>query len=168
GLGAVRLAGDTRQHRRPGLQHQRPRGGHRPGPRDLSARRDRSRREDLDRRLGARRGAIRGGAAGRARERGDEAHRLSRPSMLQDARAVEAEHDQAGGPEPHQQRGESPVEPESTGPNGGEDEPGRSEEHTLNSSHQIISYAVFCLKKKKNTAQHSMTTTISTITPNTN
>src|SRR5207244_9593921 len=26
----------------------------------------------------------------------------------------------------------------------------RSEEHTLNSSHQIISYAVFCLKKKKN------------------
>src|SRR5258708_10234364 len=25
---------------------------------------------------------------------------------------------------------------------------GRSEEHTLNSSHQIISYAVFCLKKK--------------------
>src|SRR5207244_11593810 len=27
--------------------------------------------------------------------------------------------------------------------------PLRSEEHTLNSSHQIISYAVFCLKKKK-------------------
>src|SRR5258708_9167771 len=27
---------------------------------------------------------------------------------------------------------------------------GRSEEHTSNSSHQIISYAVFCLKKKKN------------------
>src|SRR5258708_38544178 len=27
----------------------------------------------------------------------------------------------------------------------------RSEEHTLNSSHQIISYAVFCLKKKKET-----------------
>src|SRR5438552_5918684 len=26
----------------------------------------------------------------------------------------------------------------------------RSEEHTLNSSHQIISYAVFCLKKKNN------------------
>src|SRR3712207_8497004 len=25
---------------------------------------------------------------------------------------------------------------------------GRSEEHTLNSSHAIISYAVFCLKKK--------------------
>src|SRR5258708_32388561 len=28
-------------------------------------------------------------------------------------------------------------------------EVGRSEEHTSNSSHQIISYAVFCLKKKK-------------------
>src|SRR3712207_7725009 len=27
----------------------------------------------------------------------------------------------------------------------------RSEEHTLNSSHANISYAVFCLKKKKNT-----------------
>src|SRR3712207_6871772 len=27
---------------------------------------------------------------------------------------------------------------------------GRSEEHTLNSSHANISYAVFCLKKKKN------------------
>src|SRR5258708_27195809 len=27
----------------------------------------------------------------------------------------------------------------------------RSEEHTLNSSHQIISYAVFCLKKKNKT-----------------
>src|SRR2546429_5865265 len=26
---------------------------------------------------------------------------------------------------------------------------GRSEEHTLNSSHGYISYAVFCLKKKK-------------------
>src|SRR5256885_10390579 len=26
---------------------------------------------------------------------------------------------------------------------------GRSEEHTLNSSHLVISYAVFCLKKKK-------------------
>src|SRR5256885_8606047 len=26
----------------------------------------------------------------------------------------------------------------------------RSEEHTLNSSHLVISYAVFCLKKKKN------------------
>src|SRR5438034_6889983 len=26
----------------------------------------------------------------------------------------------------------------------------RSEEHTLNSSHTVISYAVFCLKKKKN------------------
>src|SRR4051812_49801377 len=33
----------------------------------------------------------------------------------------------------------------------------RSEEHTLNSSHMSISYAVFCLKKKKNkvsTAPH--------------
>src|SRR5258708_29269511 len=29
------------------------------------------------------------------------------------------------------------------------DDSGRSEEHSLNSSHQIISYAVFCLKKKK-------------------
>src|SRR5258707_8829306 len=28
---------------------------------------------------------------------------------------------------------------------------GRSEEHTLNSSHANISYAVFCLKKKKRT-----------------
>src|SRR5207249_11007773 len=28
---------------------------------------------------------------------------------------------------------------------------GRSEEHTLNSSHVSISYAVFCLKKKKKT-----------------
>src|SRR2546430_4308159 len=28
--------------------------------------------------------------------------------------------------------------------------PERSEEHTLNSSHSQISYAVFCLKKKKN------------------
>src|SRR2546430_8686465 len=28
---------------------------------------------------------------------------------------------------------------------------GRSEEHTLNSSHSQISYAVFCLKKKKKT-----------------
>ena len=26
----------------------------------------------------------------------------------------------------------------------------RSEEHTLNSSHTVISYAVFCLKKKNN------------------
>src|SRR6266542_4244263 len=34
--------------------------------------------------------------------------------------------------------------------------PGRSEEHTLNSSHGSTSYAVFCLKKKKktNTTQH--------------
>src|SRR5256885_5556677 len=29
----------------------------------------------------------------------------------------------------------------------------RSEEHTLNSSHLVISYAVFCLKKKKKTTQ---------------
>src|SRR5256885_8298650 len=29
----------------------------------------------------------------------------------------------------------------------------RSEEHTLNSSHLVISYAVFCLKKKKQHAQ---------------
>src|SRR5258708_22623629 len=28
----------------------------------------------------------------------------------------------------------------------------RSEEHTSDSSHQIISYAVFCLKKKKTTS----------------
>src|SRR5438034_2260323 len=27
----------------------------------------------------------------------------------------------------------------------------RSEEHTLNSSHTVISYAVFCLKKKRKT-----------------
>src|SRR5438094_250079 len=127
-LGAGRPAGDPRPYLRSVFHHQRTRRGHRPGPRDLSARRDRSRREDLDRRLGARRGAIRGGAAGGARERGDDAHRLSRPSMLQDARAVEAEHDQAGGPERHQQRGESPVEPESTGPNGGGDEPGGARE----------------------------------------
>src|SRR3712207_8291366 len=30
----------------------------------------------------------------------------------------------------------------------------RSEEHTLNSSHANISYAVFCLKKKKSVCQH--------------
>ena len=29
----------------------------------------------------------------------------------------------------------------------------RSEEHTLNSSHVVISYAVFCLKKKKQQQQ---------------
>src|SRR5258708_19991541 len=34
----------------------------------------------------------------------------------------------------------------------------------LNSSHQIISYAVFCLKKKKKTQQH-VTTTLTHITP---
>src|SRR6202140_1462920 len=32
----------------------------------------------------------------------------------------------------------------------------RSEEHTLNSSHQKISYAVFCLKKKKNQARRKV------------
>src|SRR2546427_7699864 len=31
----------------------------------------------------------------------------------------------------------------------------RSEEHTLNSSHSQISYAVFCLKKKKRTPNQS-------------
>src|SRR5256885_8829733 len=31
----------------------------------------------------------------------------------------------------------------------------RSEEHTLNSSHLVISYAVFCLKKKKKADRHS-------------
>src|SRR5207248_5442816 len=31
----------------------------------------------------------------------------------------------------------------------------RSEEHTLNSSHRTISYAVFCLKKKKNKKKHN-------------
>ena len=30
----------------------------------------------------------------------------------------------------------------------------RSEEHTSNSSHTVISYAVFCLKKKKTTTQN--------------
>src|SRR2546430_12780360 len=33
----------------------------------------------------------------------------------------------------------------------------RSEEHTLNSSHSQISYAVFCLKKKKKNKHHSIT-----------
>ena len=33
----------------------------------------------------------------------------------------------------------------------------RSEEHTLNSSHRCISYAVFCLKKKKNN-KYTLTT----------
>src|SRR5256885_268379 len=127
-IGALRPAVNPRPHLRSFFHHQRPRRGHRPGPRDLSARRQRSRRQDRDRRFGARRGAVRGGAAGGARERGDEAHRLSRPSVLQDARAVEAEDDQAGDPERHQQRGESPVEPESTGPNGGGDEPGDARE----------------------------------------
>src|SRR2546426_9348634 len=31
----------------------------------------------------------------------------------------------------------------------------RSEEHTLNSSHLVISYAVFCLKKKKKKNNHA-------------
>src|SRR2546428_5400324 len=31
----------------------------------------------------------------------------------------------------------------------------RSEEHTLNSSHDQISYAVFCLKKKKKKKKHN-------------
>src|SRR5258708_12010581 len=35
----------------------------------------------------------------------------------------------------------------------------RSEEHRLNSSHQIISYAVFCLKKKKPTPTSTHITT---------
>src|SRR5438034_7995521 len=34
----------------------------------------------------------------------------------------------------------------------------RSEEHTLNSSHTVISYAVFCLKKKKEQSQTPMKT----------
>src|SRR5437762_5251115 len=35
------------------------------------------------------------------------------------------------------------------GPAGPQGAKGRSEEHTSNSSHRCISYAVFCLKKKK-------------------
>src|SRR5437764_8298609 len=35
----------------------------------------------------------------------------------------------------------------------------RSEEHTLNSSHRCISYAVFCLKKKMKTTPTSAKTT---------
>src|SRR5437899_6456035 len=39
----------------------------------------------------------------------------------------------------------------------------RSEEHSLNSSHLGISYAVFCLKKKKNTrSRMTSTSTLST------
>src|SRR5438477_1531300 len=34
---------------------------------------------------------------------------------------------------------------------------GRSEEHTSNSSHMSISYAVFCLKKKKNNKIDTLT-----------
>src|SRR5258708_13249602 len=44
-------------------------------------------------------------------------------------------------------------EPES-GQRGGQ---GRSESTRLNSSHQIISYAAFCLKKKKTTRLHIAT-----------
>src|SRR5688572_31869764 len=36
----------------------------------------------------------------------------------------------------------------------------RSEEHTLNSSHSQISYAVFCLKKKKNKQNKNIKTTV--------
>src|SRR5436305_2275911 len=39
--------------------------------------------------------------------------------------------------------------------------PSRSEEHTLNSSHVRISYAVFCLKKKKKIITENKRTTIS-------
>src|SRR6516162_6756428 len=38
---------------------------------------------------------------------------------------------------------------ESAGPRLGNRQKTRSEEHTSNSSHLVISYAVFCLKKKK-------------------
>src|SRR5256885_12220562 len=38
---------------------------------------------------------------------------------------------------------------------------GRSEEHRLNSSHLVISYAVFCLKKKKTTCNTSECESIS-------
>src|SRR5438034_6584124 len=34
----------------------------------------------------------------------------------------------------------------------------RSEEHTLNSSHTVISYAVFCLKKKKKKKENKQAT----------
>src|SRR5438034_4229427 len=40
----------------------------------------------------------------------------------------------------------------------------RSEEHSLNSSHTVISYAVFCLKKKKNNnTRNSKTAYIETV-----
>src|SRR6266446_7350200 len=43
----------------------------------------------------------------------------------------------------------SATSPARTGPrHAGDAAPRRSEEHTLNSSHLVISYAVFCLKKK--------------------
>src|SRR2546422_1833751 len=38
----------------------------------------------------------------------------------------------------------------------------RSEEHSLNSSHGYISYAVFCLKKKNNTQDHASTSRLIT------
>src|SRR5437899_4475414 len=38
----------------------------------------------------------------------------------------------------------------------------RSEEHTLNSSHLGISYAVFCLKKKKKKCLRSLDSTVAT------
>src|SRR5207244_11347386 len=38
-------------------------------------------------------------------------------------------------------------------PRSGTEITSRSEEHTLNSSHQIISYAVFCLKTKTSTTR---------------
>src|SRR5216684_9294424 len=42
-----------------------------------------------------------------------------------------------------------PSSPERRGVSNGAARRARSEEHTLNSSHGYISYAVFCLKKKK-------------------
>src|SRR5256885_11703179 len=41
---------------------------------------------------------------------------------------------------------------------GRDDVEGRSEEPRLNSSHLVISYAVFCLKKKKKNNQHTLST----------
>ena len=40
------------------------------------------------------------------------------------------------------------------------EDPWRSEEHTLNSSHITISYAVFCLKKKKTTSSRTQSHTV--------
>src|SRR5258708_22209355 len=53
--------------------------------------------------------------------------------------------------EPRIGPGREPSASESEGSRPG---PIRSEEHTSDSSHQIISYAVFCLKKKKNQTRH--------------